>query len=113
MAEQLRTVRRHIDNFRECSCSFTTQLSTPKFSTTQATRFACSNAINVLRVRQETQRHRAPIEEFQNKENCARRLMLDQRAGRFSRHTICADGEVPRPILYWVLCCNRLPPESA
>src|SRR5215475_3962121 len=35
MAEQFQTVRRHTDNFRECSCSFTTQLSTAKFSTTQ------------------------------------------------------------------------------
>src|SRR5436309_13451841 len=28
MADQLQTARRHTDNSRECSCSFTTQLST-------------------------------------------------------------------------------------
>src|ERR1051326_8055268 len=51
----------------------------PQLLNNSARRFACSNAINALRVRQEIRRRRAPIEEFQDKENCARRLMFDQR----------------------------------
>src|SRR5215471_5222325 len=63
------------------------------------------NAINVLRVRQGIRRHRAPIEESQDKENCVRRPVFDQRGNRFLARTICAGAEVRRLSLYWVLCC--------
>src|SRR6476646_7533514 len=51
-------------------------------------------AINVLSVHQGIRRRRAPIEEFRDRENCARRLVFHQRADRFSTRTICADREV-------------------
>src|SRR5215472_903505 len=72
----------------------------------------CGNAINVLRARQGIRIRRAPIEEFQDRENYVRRPVFGQRVHRFLAGTICADGEVRRLSLYWVLCCNRLPPES-
>src|SRR4029077_11054909 len=113
MADQLQTARRHRDNSRECSCSFTTQLSTTQLLNNFPMRFACRNAINVLRVHQGIRTHRAPTEGSQDKGSCVRPPRFDRRTGKFSSDEVCAGVPTHRSMHSLARCCNRWQPESA
>src|SRR5262249_11396783 len=106
MAEQRQTQPHRTGNSRETPCPLTNQRSTLDFSTNSEPSVKCGNAINVLHVRQGIQRHRAPIEESQDKESCVRRPMSSQQTDKFSEDGACADAPAHRPMRSLAQCCN-------
>src|SRR5580765_798233 len=85
----------------------------PEKTNNSVTRFACRNAINVLRVHQGIRTHRAPTEGSQDKGSCVRPPRFDRRTGKFSSDEVCAGVPTHRSMHSLARCCNRWQPESA